>query len=165
MGMDEIVDHIRSHVESSALISAGKDLQRSGCRLSMQGISTRKFVLVDVDRVTGYRFVGKRCDFVLFLEHTKGDLIVSPIELKNTRIEPSAVNAQLQGGANYASSIVPSGIRCRCVPIVIYGKAIHPIQRRSLNKKRVIFQKYRRIIRTVKCNRDGNLLSAISQSL
>lgn len=73
MGMDEIVDHIRSHVDSSALICAGKDLRRSGCRLSMQGISSAgKFVLVDVDRVTGYRFVGKRCDFVLFLENSKG---------------------------------------------------------------------------------------------
>lgn len=163
MDMNEIADHIRSHVNSSALICAGKDLQRSGCRLSMQGITTGKFILVDIDRVTGYRFVGKTCDFVLFLEDSRGDLIVAPIELKNTRIEPSDVNAQLQGGANYASRIVPSGIRCSFVPVVIHGKTIHDNQRRSLNKKRVTFQKQKRIIRIAKCNRDGNLFTAISQ--
>lgn len=163
MDTGNVIGRIRSQVDSAALVSTTRDVQRSGCRLSLQGISGSNAVLVDVDRVSSHRFGGKRCDFVLFLENSTGHLFVILIELKNTRVEPSDVCAQLQAGAHYASTIIPKGVHCRCVPVVIHGKSIHTNQRRSLSKKRVTFQKNSRVIKTEKCNLDGNLMRAISR--
>lgn len=161
MNIDELLDQIEASVEPKALIHSTTTLQRSGCKLSLRGMSHKKFVLVDIDEALDDRFTGKKCDFLLFTSQADRVLVV-PIELKNTKIEPSHVCAQLQAGANYASRIIPPGVRCSCVPVVVYGKSFHPEQRRSLSKKRVNFQKGKRIIRTAKCNQDRNLANALS---
>lgn len=165
MDMDQVFGYIRSKVGSIGLVANATDQVRQKCRMSMQGIGGLKCVLVNIDQVFRDRPSQKKCDFVLFLENSSGRLLVVPIELKNTRVEPSDVCAQLQVGASYAAQVVPQGIECICVPVVIHGKKIHSTQRDSLNKKKVMFRKNKLTIKTGKCNLPRNLYNAISASI
>ena len=165
MDMDQIFGHIRSKVGSFGLVANATDQVLDKCKMSMQGIAGLKCVLVDIDEVFHDRPSQKRCDFVLFLANSSGHLLVVPIELKNTRVKPSDVCAQLQEGASYAAHVIPQGIESICVPVVIHGRNIPSTQRDSLNKKKVIFRKNKSTIKTVKCNLPRNLFNAISASM
>lgn len=163
MKIERVFELVQARIGSAELFCCEGDQVRSKCRMSMQGIVGRKYILVDIDRVYENRPTETRCDFVLFLEGVNGALAVVPIELKNTRIEPSSVLRQLQAGSNYASRVVPSGVDCICIPVIVHGKTIHPQQLASLNKKKVRFHKENLTIRTVMCNRPKNILTAVSR--
>lgn len=164
MDMDRVFGHIRSRIDSDCLVTNARDQIRDGCKMSMQGIAEKKCILVDVDVAFRNRPSEKRCDFILFVESLGGHLMVVPIELKNTRVEPSSLCAQLQAGASYAAGIIPQGIQCICVPVVIHGKKIPTRQRDSLGKEKVSFRKTRSSIKTVRCDISRNLFNAISAS-
>ena len=162
MKIDRVFELIQARVGSAERFCCVGDQVRSKCKMSMEGIVERKYILVDVDRVYEHLPTETRCDFVLFLEGVNGTLVVVPIELKNTRIEPSSVLKQLQAGAHYASRVVPSGVECICIPVIVRGKTIHSQQLASLNKKKVRFRKENLTIKTVMCNRQKNILNAVS---
>ena len=129
----------------------------------MTGVPSPR-VVVDADRAfPAHDVKGKRCDYLLFFiaagAHT---LVVAPIELKSGDVDASTASEQLQQGAKFANHVVPDQSETVCHPILFHGRSIHPIQRRALNRAKVLFRDRRLTIKTARCNRPRNLARVLS---
>ncbi len=150
--MNGILDEIRSRVgESNLSDSCGRD----GCKADMTGLPSCR-IIVDIDRAfPEHGMEGQRCDFVLFLPCTGGNLLAVPIELKSGRVDVSQAAKQLQGGAAFIERFAPKTSTCR--PILFHGKGIHSKELEDLNRAKIKFRGLSLTIKKVRCNRPQNL--------
>ena len=160
MNVGEILSGIRSRVGTENL---SETCRKDGCRVSMKDVPTSRIV-VDADRAfPAHNVEGKRCDYVLFFIDTAADtLVIVPMELKSGRVnasEASKASKQLQAGAEFANRFTRghSGVKPTCHPILFYGKGIHPMERKALNRAKVTFQNQKLTIKTARCNQPENL--------
>ena len=108
--------------------------RREGCRVYLDGVPSPR-IAVDADLAfPDHSFEGSRCDLVIFLVDTDGKLLTVPAELKAGNVDASEVHGQLQQGANFAVRVALRGMESKLIPVVFYGKRIHPKQLRTLNR-------------------------------
>lgn len=142
-----------------------KSCNRDGCRAYMNGIPQRK-VIVDADRAfPAHGRTEKRCDFILFLENIDGTLVAVPIELKSGGIDELQAFEQLEEGTTFAEEVIPDTSRSVCCPVLFHGKPLHPLQRRRLNRSKVIFRGKKVGIETAPCNRKSNLANVLKEHI
>ena len=162
--MNEVLDKIRSQVGTENLSNS---CSRDGCRVSMEDVPSRR-VVIDADRAFPAHKMeeGKQCDYVLFFTNTGQDtLFAVPMELKSGGVDASEVSEQLQRGAEFVGRFVPSAFRAICNPILFHGKSIHPKQRKTLNRAKVLFHGRQLTIKTARCNQPRNLARALGDEV
>ena len=158
MSRSEVLDTIRSRVGEENL---SRSHRREGCRVYLDGVPSQR-ITVDADLAfPAKKFEGSRCDLILFLFDSDGKLVTVPTELKGGNVNASEVHEQLQQGTNFAIRVALQGIESDCLPILFYGKRIHPKQLRTLNRLKVIFRGQRLTVKIARCNRPGNLALAL----
>ena len=162
--MNKVLNDIRSQVGAKNLSDSCK---REGCRVSLEDLTARR-VVVDADRAfPAHAIGGNRCDYILFfINPTTKTLLAVPIELKSGGVNSaSEVSEQLQGGADFAERFAPQGIESLCLPVLFHGQKIHKKQRKTLNRAKVRFRGLQLTIRTARCNRPKNLVSALGDGV
>ena len=136
-----------------------KKLKGSGCRVYFDKIQEDKSVF-DVEGFCKIQKIDKRrCDFAVFLKNPNGKFCYILIELKSGALKTSAVFDQLKGGAvliekNFAD------FDFKLIPLVLVGNAVK-LEVESLKKAKVLFRGIKHSIALGKCNRKGNLNSAV----
>ena len=158
--MNEVLDKIRSQVGTENLSNS---CRRDGCRVSMEDVPSCQ-VVIDADRAFPAHRVeeGKRCDYVLFFTNTGQDILFAvPMELKSGGVDASEVSEQLQRGAEFADRFVPRAFRTICHPVLFHGRKVHPKQRKTLNRAKVLFRGRQLTIKTARCNQPKNLARAL----
>ena len=157
--MNAVLEGIRARIQEKHLCES---CSRSGCRVDMTGVSTDR-VIADADLAfPAHRIGGKRCDFVLFLRNEAETLVVAPIELKSGSVDASEAIAQLRSGARFADRFAPNDADATCRPVLFFGRRIHRLQRRALNRERIGFRGLALAIKMARCGHDGNLARALS---
>ena len=161
--MNEVLDKIRTQVGAENLSDS---CRRDRCQVSMEEIPSRRIV-ADADRAfPAHRMEGKRCDYVLFfISAAKDTLFAVPMELKSGGVDASEVFEQLQRGAEFADLFVPKAFRTICHPVLFHGKSIHPKQRKTLNRAKVLFRGRQLTIKTARCNQPRNLARALGDEV
>lgn len=158
MSRSEVLDTTRSRVGEENL---SRSHRREGCRVYLDGVPSPR-IAVDADLAfPDHSFEGSRCDLVIFLVDTDGKLLTVPAELKAGNVDASEVHGQLQQGANFAVRVALRGMESKLIPVVFYGKRIHPKQLRTLNRLKVNFRGQRLTIKIARCNRRGNLANSL----
>ena len=152
--MSAALDRIRATAGPGNCVES---CSRDGCRVDMAGVPADR-AIVDADKAfPAHGWDGKRCDFVLFAELEDGRLLVAPIELKSGDVDASEAARQLQGGAAFAERVgrPPSNAICR--PVLLHGKGLHPAQRKTLGRNKVVFQGRKLTVKTARCDEPRNL--------
>ena len=152
--MSEALDRIRTTVGPENCVGS---CSRDGCRVDMTGLPADR-VIVDADRAfPAHALDGKRCDFVLFAERSKAPFLVAPVELKSGDVDVSEVVKQLRSGAAFAERIAESPSDAVCQPVLLHGKGLHPAQRKTLGRDKVVFQGRKLTVKTARCGSPRNL--------
>ena len=143
--MNGLVAKVRNVVPPACQTSRhGKD----GCSVSMKGAPTPR-VTVDMDcKRLGIQ--GSRCDYLFVGEH-QGSAWVVPIELKSGKVRTSEVRDQLQGGAQFAQTLLAAGDQFNFVPVLVHGKSIHRLELNKLRQARISLRGKIQQPRLIKC--------------
>ena len=156
--MTEVLEGIRADI---GVEYCCKSCSREGCQVFLEGVP-RERVIVDAERAfEARRHKGKRCDFIVFLVGSAGELLTAPIELKSGRVDVSDAVQQLQEGATISDSIATKASGAVCRPILIHGHGLHSNDRKKLNRAKVLFRGVRLTVLTVRCGRPRNLAIAL----
>lgn len=140
-----------------------KGIQGSGCGVSFVKVQQEKLIF-DVERFCKKRRIDKaRCDFAVFLRNSTGRLFCILIELKSGALMASTVSEQLKGGAAVIEENF-NDIDFILIPLVLTSST-HRIQRAKLSKARVQFRGKPHGIALGKCNKKGNISSAVGKTL
>lgn len=140
-----------------------KGIQGSGCGVSFAGIQQEKLIF-DIEQFCKKRRIDKtRCDFAVFLRNPAEQLFCILIELKSGALKASTVSEQLKGGAAVIEENL-NDIDFILIPLVLASNT-HRIQRAKLSKARVQFRGKPYGIALGKCNRRGNINSAVGKAL
>ena len=161
--MNEVLDGIRSQVGTENLSNS---CRRDGCRVSMKDVPSHR-VLVDADLAfPAHAMKGRRCDYVLFfIAADKETLVTVPIEIKSGGVDASEASEQLQRGAEFAHCFAPQTSEASCHPVLFHGESIHPKQRKTLNRTKVLFRGLQLTIKTARCNRPKNLARVLGDDV
>ena len=107
---------------------------KDGCSVSMKGAPPLR-VMIDMDcKELGVQ--GSRCDYLFVGEHQNRAWVV-PIELKSGKVRASEVRDQLQGGAQFAQTILATGDHFNFGPVLAHGKSIHRLELNKLRQARI----------------------------
>ena len=134
---------------------------RDGCTLDMEGAPS-PFVLVDLDcsqLLSKYHKLVKegRCDYLFLGWDSESDpnvLWIVPIEIKVGKAKVKEVLRQLQQGAAFAASLLPSNLEnISLLPLAVHLKKLHKAERyRRRNKRnKVELRGLKKSVRFVKC--------------
>ena len=158
--MKKALDGIRARVGAG---NCCKSCSRDGCRVYLHDVP-RERVIVDADKAfRAHGRQGKHCDFIVFLPGTDGRLFAAPIELKSGKVDVSDAVQQLQEGSTFAERFVTQEPEVVCRPILFHGRAIHPNERRALNRKKVVFRGVELTVKTKSCGRRRNLMDGLGR--
>ena len=150
----DLLDSLRSRIDADHRITS---CGGRGCRVDMAGVPA-PYVIVDADEA----FPAHGIDRVLFLLGPAPRRLVSaPIELKSGGLNASHVADQLQGSIEFVNRVAPPGAPLACRPILVHGHGLHPKQRKALGRIKIRFRGQRLTIATARCNRPGNLATAL----
>ena len=153
--MRRVLDGIRADIGAE---NCARSCSRDKCRVSLRDVP-RGRVVVDMDKAfEAHGGKGKRCDFIVFLTGAGGEFVAAPIELKSGGVDVSDALEQLQGGAAFDQQFAPDAV---CRPILFHGKAIHPKDRKTLNRKKVRFRGVAFTVKTKGCDQHRNLMDAL----
>ena len=169
MDKNELLDCIRKAVREESLCTLRP---RAGCRVYMTDVPSPR-VVVDVDLAfPAHERKGQQCDYILFFFDAVQNLVVVPMELKRGSIDLSEAEGQLQGGADFAASLVPmtKDLRTICRPLLFHGGRVHLGKQKKRRKNRhkavtVRFQGKVFEIKTAHCGETRNLAKALSREI
>ena len=105
--------------------------------MSMSGVP-RERVIVDMD-CKKLVISGSRCDYLFVSEHRNNAWVI-PIELKSGKFNVGKVRAQLQGGAQFAQTLLDNRDQFHFLPVLAHGGPIHPADMRKLRKVRIAME-------------------------
>ena len=134
---------------------------RDGCTLDMEGAPS-PFVLIDLDcsqLLSKYHNLVKegRCDYLFLGWDSETDpnvLWVVPIEIKVGNAKVTEVLRQLQQGAAFAASLLPSNLETiSLLPLAVHLKKLHKAEHRRRRNKRnkVKLGGLKKSVRFVRC--------------
>lgn len=136
-----------------------KKLKGSGCRVYFDKIQEDKLIF-DVEGFCKVQKIDKmRCDFAVFLKNSNSKICCMLIELKSGALKASTVFDQLRGSTALIEENF-SDFDFKLVPLVLVGNAVK-LEVESLKRKKILFRDIEHGIALGKCNRKGNLNSAI----
>ena len=162
MKMSDVLNKIRTRVGEENLTNS---CSGRNCRVDMTDIPDDRIV-VDVDLAfAAHARTGKHCDRILFYENrSQSSLVVVLIEHKGGAFDSATdVAEQLQGGANFVKSFIPTDIKTICIPLLFHGGGSHRAQRDKLKRLKVgLTQK--QPINLGKCGAPKNLSNVLSGS-
>lgn len=155
----DLLDSLRSRIGTDHLVTS---CSARGCRVDLAGVPA-PYLVVDADKAfPAHGLTGPRCDRVLFLLGSVPRRLVSaPIELKSGGLNASHVADQLQCSLEFVNRVAPPSTLLACRPILVHGHGLHPKQRKALNRMKVRFRGQQLTIATARCNRPGNLATAL----
>ena len=161
--MNEILENIEEKVGTENICDS---CEENNCKASLEDVPLSR-VLVDANKAfESHQIAGNRCDCILFFtDSAENSLFTVPIELKNGTVDASEVFTQLQQGANFADRFAPRDLISICRPTLIHGQGIHKSQQKKLNRAKVRFRGTDCTIERGRCDRPGNLASALSDDL
>ena len=115
--MMRVVDQASRNVPSNCKVIR---CSKNNCSVLLKDVPTDRLI-IDMDcgdlRIPEE---SSRCDYLL-ITSIGTEVWVVPIELKSGSFDGGDVAAQLQGGANFANGLLPSGISVRFLPILAHG--------------------------------------------
>lgn len=114
-------------------------------------------VIIDLDCAELRLGDGARCDYVAAFDYGHATRIVA-IELKSGLFKATDVAAQLQGGAKFAESSLPTADARDFVPMLARGRGVHPVQLKALRKQRISFRGTPHQIVLIRCG--GKMVDA-----
>ena len=148
--MTSVLTGIDAKIDSRCLTAA---LNKQGCEVGSEGLPAL-WRVIDMDHPNAPVERARKCDYLLLAEESNPwRLLVMPLELKSTGLDPASVQSQLQAGAQAAEGIV-AGISSptRFVPVAVHGRG--KMRRRTfkeLHKKRIQFRSGEFQIMTMNC--------------
>ena len=147
--MTSVLAGIDAKVDSRCLTAV---LNKQGCEVDAEGSPAPRRV-IDMDHPNAP--VGRaqeKCDYLLLAdESSPRRLLVVPLELKSTGLNPASVQSQLQAGAQAAERIVAGISPIRFVPVAVHGRKIRRRTFRELLAKRIQFRSGEYQIKTMNC--------------
>lgn len=100
---------------------------------------------------------GPRCDYVAVFDYGHAPRIAA-MELKSGLFKAADVTRQLQGGADFAESSLPTVDAKDFVPVLARGRGVHQVQLRELRKQRIRYRGTRHQVVLIRCG--GKLVDA-----
>lgn len=82
---------------------------------------------------------GPRCDYVAVFDYGNATRIAA-IELKSGLFKAENVAGQLQGGADFAESYLPTVDAKDFAPVLARERGVHPVQLKALRKHRISYR-------------------------
>ena len=156
--MNDVLDYIRVNVGAEHL---AQSFRGEGCRVFMTDVLPNRVIVDAESAFPAHGLEGKRCDYVLFMANSQGNLTAAPMELKSGKVDASKAADQLQGGARFVERFTPVTSATVCCPILFHGRSIHRQDRKALNRQKIEYCGQRITIKTVRCNRPRNLAEAL----
>ena len=128
-----------------------KAMNKQGCEVGYEG-APESWRVIDMDHPNAPVERARRCDYLLLAdESSRRRLLVVPLELKSTGLNPASVQSQLQAGAQAAERIVAGISPIRFVPVAVHGRKMRRRTFRELLAKRVQFRSGEYQIKTMNC--------------
>ena len=113
-------------------------MNKQGCSVCVDDAAT-PFRVIDMDHSTapvGSR--ARKCDYLyLAADSDRPTMLVVPLELKSTGLNPARVESQLQAGAAVAEQVVSGISPVRFVPVAVHGGRVHRRSYQELRTKRI----------------------------
>ena len=126
-------------------------LNKQGCEVDSEGAPAPRLV-IDMDHPNAPVGRARKCDYLLLAEDANPQrLLVVPLELKSTGLNPASVRSQLQAGAQAAERIVGGISPIRFVPVAVHGRKMRRRTFRELLTKRIQFRSGKYQIKTMNC--------------
>ena len=127
-------------------------MNKQGCAVHTENAPEPSLV-IDLDHPNApIRGNARKCDYLFLAEDsTPKRLLVVPVELKSTGLNPAVVESQLQAGASVAERIVSGRSPIQFVPVAVHGNELRRRVYQELRKKRIRFRQHRRPIVTMRC--------------
>ena len=127
-------------------------MNKQGCSVRTNDAPT-PFRVIDLDHSAApVKPRARKCDYLFLAADTdRPGLLVVPLELKSTGLNPAGVESQLEAGAGVAEQIVRGISPVRFVPVAVHGGRVHRRAHRELKKKRVSFRGISNSIVTMPC--------------
>ena len=157
--MEEVLADIRTQVGLANLVNS---CSRDGCEVCMTNVPLDR-IIVDADLAfPAHELTGERCDFIVFLFDSDGNLRASPIELKSGAASVTKAVRQLKKGAAFVDHFSPDDPSPVCRPILIHGRPLSFKERKRLNRLKVKYRGLDLTIKTARCGSEGNLAQVLS---
>ncbi len=160
--MSNVLNQIRVSVDKEHLTESCGE---AGCKVFLTGVSSDRVIVDAESAFPAYGLKGKRCDYVLFVTNSQGELVAAPMELKSGNVDASGAADQLQGGATFAERFAPENPATVCCPLLFHGRSIHPKERKALSRQKIEFCGEKVMIKTARCNRPRNLANALLNAM
>lgn len=106
--------------------------------------------IINLDRAQLKLGGGARCDYVAAFDYGHATRIAA-IELKSGLFKAAAVAGQLQGGASFAQSSLPTVDARDFLPVLVHGRGVHQVQLRELRRQRIQYRGKPRQIVLMRC--------------
>lgn len=147
--MTGLVEEVRTKVGDGCL---DKKCKKDGCRVSLKG-APQPHLIIDLDKLDSH-FLDKsqtRCDYLFVADGNRNGGWVVPLELKKGRYDASEVVKQLEAGRKVAEDVVPGKTKVRFRPVLVFGKAPHPVEILELRRSKIRFRGSEKHIESMKC--------------
>ena len=146
--MTSVLAGIDAKVDSGCLTKA---MNKQGCEVGYEG-APESWLVIDMDHRNAPVERARKCDYLLLAEESSPRrLLVVPMELKSTGLNPASVQSQLQAGAQAAEGIVAGISSIRFVPVAVHGRKMRRRTFRELLAKRIQFRSGVYQIKTMNC--------------
>lgn len=146
--MTSVLTGIDAKVDSRCLTKA---MDKQGCEVGSIGAPAPRRV-IDMDHPDAPVERARKCDYLLLAEDANPRrLLVVPLELKSTGVNPASVQSQLQAGAQAAERIVAGISSIRFVPVAVHGRKMRRNTFQDLRTKRIQFRSGEYRIKTMNC--------------
>ena len=154
-----MLERIDERVDSRCMTST---MNKQGCSVRTNDAPT-PFRVIDLDHSAApVKPSARKCDYLFLAADTDlPGLLVVPLELKSTGLNPAGVESQLQAGAGVAEQVVRGISPVRFVPVAVHGR-MHRRAHQELRTKRVSFRGMSNSIVTMPC---GTPLTAALEAL
>lgn len=149
MAVDSVLSQIDARIDARCMT---KSLNKRGCAVDTNGAPVPSRV-IDMDHAEApVKPTAQKCDYLYFATDSVGrNLLVTPLELMNTGLNPAKVESQLQAGARTAEGIVRGMAPIRFVPVAVHGRELRRRVFQELHKKRIRFRQVAHRIKTLQC--------------
>ena len=146
--MTSVLTGIDAKVDSGCLTKA---MNKQGCEVGSEGAPVPRRV-IDMDHPNAPVGHARKCDYLLLAEESSPwRLLVVPLELKSTGLNPASVQSQLQAGAQAAERIVAGISPIRFVPVAVHGHKMRQRTFKELRTKWIQFRSGKYQIKTMNC--------------
>ena len=142
-----------TYISSQAIESQFRDCVRQICKVDTCGLRLDGFpgdrVILDVDCIIRSTDSGRKCDRVVVVDDTAGEVFFLPIEFKSGNLNTNRIKEQLESTVRFFMEHLPN--QFSLYPIIVSTK-LGSHERKSLSVIKINYGSSSKRIRHVRCN-------------